>query len=188
MSAPPAGAAGAPAPARTRRLFFALWQDEATRAALHRSTRAMARHSGGKPVPPENFHLTLAFLGSVPEARCPDVLAAGAQLSLPQLTLLLDRFGYFQAPQVLWIGPSVDTEELRAFVGRLWQQLAAAHAPADVRPFHPHVSIARKVSAPPQLAPPRPVSWAVSRFALVESETHPAGARYRVVAEFPPRV
>jgi 2'-5' RNA ligase len=168
-----------------RRIFFALWPDEATRAALRRATRALQRHCGGKPVAPEGFHLTLAFLGNVPEERCAALVAAAAGLELPPLTLTLDRIGYFQEAQVLWIGPSVDPEPLRDFVARLWRALDAADVPADIRPFHPHVTIARKVAAPRGLGPPRPVSWPLTGFTLLESETRPQGAQYRPVAEFP---
>jgi len=51
----------------TRRLFFALWPDEATREQLAHITRKAVRGSGGRPIPVENLHSTLVFLGSVPE-------------------------------------------------------------------------------------------------------------------------
>jgi len=167
-----------------RRLFFGLWPDDATREALHRTTRATVRHCGGKPVPPANFHLTLAFLGNVAEERCEDIAAAGARMSLPELTLTLDRYGYFAAPRVLWLGSSAEVPSLRNCVAVLWRALADAGVPPDARPFHPHVSVARKVASPPELRPPRPVTWAVRGFALIESETLPEGARYRPLANY----
>lgn len=167
-----------------RRLFFGLWPDDETREALHHATRVTVRHCGGKPVPPRNYHVTLAFLGNVPEERCEDIAAAGARRSLPELTLTFDRYGYFAAPQVLWLGSSAEVPALRDFVAGLWRALAEAGAPPDARPFHPHVSLARKVTSPPELRPPRPVTWAVRDFALIESETLPEGARYRPVATF----
>ena len=91
---------------RLRRLFFALWPDEATREALRRATRTVLRHCGGKPVRPENFHITLAFLGNVPDEQLDAVLGAASGISLEPLTLTLDRFGYFPVPQVLWLGPA----------------------------------------------------------------------------------
>lgn len=54
---------------RARRLFFALWADEAMRQAMAQATRKAASASGGHPVPAENLHVTLAFLGPVPERR-----------------------------------------------------------------------------------------------------------------------
>lgn len=171
---------------RLRRLFFGIWPDEATRTALRRSTRALVRHCGGRPVSPENFHITLVFLGSVPDERCAVVSAAAARLRLEPFTLTLDRVGYFAVPQVLWIGPSEDPAPLRAFVARLIRELADAGAAPDlVRPFQPHVTLARKVAEPPELHRVRPVAWPVTGFVLLESETRPSGVRYRPVAEFP---
>jgi 2'-5' RNA ligase len=170
---------------RVRRLFFGLWPDAATREALRRATRALVRDCGGRPVPPENYHLTLAFLGNVADEHVDAIVNAGRGLSLAPLTLTLDQFGYFPAPQVLWIGPVEAPEPLRQLAVDIWLALDAAGVPPEARLFHPHVSLARKVPAPPDLSPPRPVAWPVSGFALMESDTDPDGARYRVVASFP---
>lgn len=169
---------------RLRRLFFALWPDDGTREALRRATRALVRHCGGRPVPARNFHLTLAFLGNVPDEQIDAVHAAGRACALDPLTLLLDRFGYFPAPQVLWLGPTAAPEALGRLAADLDRALAGAGLPADARPFHPHLTLARKVQSPPELRRPRPVEWPLAGFSLLESQTDSAGARYRVLADF----
>ena len=50
------------------RLFFALWPDGDTRKAINGLARPAVRRAGGRPVPARHFHMTLAFLGEVPEA------------------------------------------------------------------------------------------------------------------------
>ncbi len=171
---------------RLRRLFFGLWPDEATRGALHQATRTVVRRSGGKPVPPDNYHLTLAFLGNVADERFEAIVDAATGVAVDPLHLTLDRLGYFPAPQVLWIGPAAVPESLPALAADLWRRMAtAAGLQPDGRSFHPHVSLARKVALPPGLSPPDPVAWPVAGFSLIESDTAPAGARYRVVARFP---
>jgi len=168
-----------------RRLFFALWPDEALRSALHRETRARVRHCGGKPVPAANLHLTLAFLGNVPDERLDAVRTAAGALGAPRLLLTLDRYGWFDAAQVLWIGCSESPAPLRQLAAELGHLMAeVAGLNTDLRPFHPHVTLARKVRNPPELRPPRPVEWPVSGFALVESVTDPAGAKYEVLENF----
>src|SRR5262245_57348130 len=74
-----------------RRLFFALWPDSEMQAALAEVTRRWVSGIGGKPIPPENFHFTLAFLGSMDERRVPElepiaesVAAAFARSGMPQ--------------------------------------------------------------------------------------------------------
>lgn len=168
-----------------RRLFFALWPDEKTRDALRRVTRSVVRHCGGRPVPPASYHVTLAFLGNVPDEQFESVHAAARRLRPEPLTLVIDRLGHFAAPQVLWAGPTVVPEPLAQFAADLGRALAAAGLRLDPRPFHPHVTIARKVLAPPEREALRAVEWPVAGFALLESQTDPAGARYRVIAGFP---
>jgi 2'-5' RNA ligase len=62
-------------------LFFALWPDHALQQSLAETTQTVVLAAGGRPVPPENFHLTLAFLGSVPDARISEVAALGANVA-----------------------------------------------------------------------------------------------------------
>jgi 2'-5' RNA ligase len=170
---------------RLRRLFFALWPDDATREALRHATRHVIRHCGGKPVRPESFHVTLAFLGNVPDEQFDAVAGAAGAVSFEPLTLTLDRLGYFPAPQVLWLGPSQTPGGLRALGRDLCAAVVAAGVTPDPKPFHPHLTLARKVRTEPELSPPKPVAWAVGGFVLVESDTDPEGARYKVVATFP---
>ena len=51
------------------RVFFALWPDDATRAAISRATREAVRLSGGIPV---------VAIGGITLETAPDVIAAGA--------------------------------------------------------------------------------------------------------------
>ena len=168
-----------------RRLFFALWPDAPLRAALHRETRARVRHCGGKPVPAANLHLTLVFLGNVPDERLAAVRSAAGVLGVPRFSLTLDRYGWFDAAQVLWIGCTALPAPLQALAAELGHLMAeVAGLRTDLRPFHPHVTLARKVRNPPDLQPPRPVEWPVRGFALVESVTDPDGAKYEVLENF----
>jgi 2'-5' RNA ligase len=168
-----------------RRLFFALWPDDATREALRRSTRDVMRHCGGKPVRLERYHITLAFLGNVPDEQFDAVVGAAGGVTLEPVTLTLDRYGYFPAAQVLWLGPAQTPHGLRALSRDLRAAMAGAGVSADTKPFNAHLTLARKVRNEPDLAPPRPVAWPVGGFVLVESDTDPEGARYQVVASFP---
>lgn len=174
-----------PPAARLRRLFLALWPDEATREALRHTTRKIVRHCGGRPVPPANFHLTLAFLGPVPEERLAAAVAAARATPIAPQVVVLDTLGWFAGPQALWLGPSAPPATLGAHAVSLRAALASAGLGADTVPFQPHVTLARRVLAPGALAPPRPVAWPVRGFALVESRTGAEGASYRVLEEFP---
>jgi len=90
----------------TRRLFFALWPDQATRQALVRATRKAVRRAGGRPVPPHNYHITLAFLGNQPSALFDEIVAAGRRVTASPMELCLDTFHCWPRPRVFWFGPA----------------------------------------------------------------------------------
>ena len=189
---------------RTRRLFFAFWPDEATREAMHHAARKAVRHSGGRPVPAANLHVTVAFLGSVAESLRPEVERIGAAVAAEGLEpqailggkgapggaacppdLVFDGIVFWAKPQVLVAACSQPPPEAAALAARLWAALRVLPIRPDLRPYQPHVTLARKVRKPaPDLAL-KPVSWPVTALTLVESVTDPAGARYEPIASWP---
>ncbi|MGH8273453.1 MAG: RNA 2',3'-cyclic phosphodiesterase [Gammaproteobacteria bacterium] len=167
-----------------RRLFFALWPDAATRSAIRRTTRQAVRQVGGRPVPAENYHLTLAFLGAQPEVRIPALLEAAAGVAPPRGELSLDRLGCFSRARVLWLGPERTPSGLRRDAHALWDALAPLGVARERRPFAAHLTLARKIACPPE-AQIRPILWRYAGFILAESVTDPRGARYTVIAKWP---
>ena len=99
-------------PEPTRRLFFALWPDEVMRGGLARAIRKAVRGSGGRPVPTESLHITLAFLGSVPERRVAALGALAGKVAGElagfdrPLTLRLDRLEHWRAARLLCVLPA----------------------------------------------------------------------------------
>jgi 2'-5' RNA ligase len=174
----------------TRRLFFALWPDEATRARLAAACAGAAQACGGRPVSPANYHLTLVFLGSVPADSLAALQAAVRDLAPPAVELRLDTFGHFRGADVLWLGSREPAAEMTAFAAQLRARVQALGLPADGKPFQPHLTIARKLPSRPRRAPPAPLAvplaWPVRDFVLVDSVTDPAGARYEVLGRYPP--
>src|SRR6185295_11606101 len=106
------------------RLFVAVDLGTAVRRALdelERELKPLARDA--RWVAPENAHLTLAFLGSMEEARVPELskalgpVAAGAA----PFELRLQgggAFGSSRKPRVLWVGVEGDVATLQALHGR----------------------------------------------------------------------
>ncbi|MGH8519928.1 MAG: 2'-5' RNA ligase family protein, partial [Gammaproteobacteria bacterium] len=64
--------------APTQRLFFALWPSEEARSSLAEVTASLHVRRA-KPVPAENLHITLLFLGSVTAQTrtCAEAIAEG---------------------------------------------------------------------------------------------------------------
>jgi 2'-5' RNA ligase len=167
---------------RTRRLFFALWPDDTLREALRLATRKAVRYSGGKPVSPANFHVTLKFLGNVDDEDAERLCAATGDIAAGRFTLRLDTLGSWPKPRIFWLGASRTPEALTALARDL-DDLAERCCGCDPegRPYRPHVTLARKVGKPGELGAISPLDWRPESFVLAASETRPDGVRYRVL-------
>ncbi len=157
-----------------QRVFFALWPDPGTRAALTRLQAPLQ----GRMVRAQNLHLTLAFLGTQDEAACARLCAVLDQLPFEALTLELSRYGYFARAHTVWAGLAAPSPALARLHGALAQRLAMEWRLA-ARPFEAHVTLARDASAPSGSAF-APLLWRVDQIALLASA--PDGADYRVIA------
>lgn len=178
MGEPGVGQGAAPQPPARRRVFFALWPDEATRCAIARATRVAVGHCGGKPTPHENLHITLAFLGPIAAAALAKVIALEPPPTQP-FELVLNRLGFWERAQVLSIAPAELPASLTELERRLWDRLVAMGFERERRPYHPHVTVARKAQAASGNV--TPVAWPVAGVALVESKTGPRSSRYEVL-------
>jgi 2'-5' RNA ligase len=146
------------------RLFVALWPTPATRAA-----------AAAKRVPATDLHLTLAFIGAVPQQQRDAVIRA-AGIPSARIELRLDRLEVWQGGTVVLRPRSVPAAivELQA---RLAASLQAGGVPVDARPFAPHLTLGRKAHGIVRTAQPA-VPWRSTGHVLALS----AGGRYCVIA------
>ena len=172
----------APPDAATLRVFFALVPAAELRDALAGLGRERARRLHGRPVPADNIHLTLAFVGAWPRARLDAPLAAGAALDGETMRVTLDRQGGFRRSGVAWVAPSSAPATLGMLANALAASLRAHGVPYDEKPFHPHLTIARKCRGPFVHGAIGPYVWEIGEVALVASDTRSEGARYTVLA------
>ena len=176
--------------AAARRLFFALWPDETQRRALERACAKAVRHSGGRAVPVPNLHVTLAFLGSVAAARIPDLQrtareqAARLARDVP-VTLTFARLAHWKEAQILCTLAAEHSPTAHGLAVALQEAAAALGLSPDRKPFHAHVTLARKVVRPGALPRLRPVVWRFDAFALIDSRTEPSGPAYSVIDSYP---
>ena len=112
--------------------------------------------------------------------------AVADQVTGSPFELRLDRVGHFQRPRVLWLGTESPPEALTAFHQALGRGLSEqCGVRRDRRPFHPHLTLGRKVARPRFAHLDDPLVWKVSEFCLVESVLTPGGAEYRVLRRWP---
>ena len=134
------------------RLFVAVDLTADAKAAIAAEQKRVAAalgesRSGLRLVKPDQIHVTLLFLGEVPDPRVSAVVEAMAlDIDVPAFELVFGGAGVFPprgAPRVLWIGVTAGTTSLARV-----QQIVAARArrleiPFDDRPFNPHLTIGR---------------------------------------------
>ena len=162
------------------RLFFALWPDDEVRAGLERWSRELHALCGGRTTRPENLHVTLAFLGSVEEARVAEVERAAGGVAPRAVSLVLDRPGYWKHNRITWAGASTVPPGLEAFVEELRGALARSHIGFDAKDFVSHVTLLRDAHEPKGMPALDPISWKVDGFSLVRSVTLPRGSHYEI--------
>jgi 2'-5' RNA ligase len=123
------------------RAFVAIDLPDPVRAALE---AVQERLPLGRPVDPDQMHLTLAFLGEQPDDVIEAAHHAMEGVRLPPFELQLQGLGTFgdRQPTVLWAGLR-DPGPVKALHDRLLPALHGAGIVLERRRFRPHVTLAR---------------------------------------------
>ena len=131
------------------RLFIAVnLPDEIKRAASRIQEKLKLTGADVRWVPVNNFHVTLKFLGEVPQeqaARVIDALAGSLKGSTP-FTLSLQGLGGFpsvESPRVVWLGVKEGAPQLEDIALRIEGALEREGFQKEDRPFTGHVTIGR---------------------------------------------
>lgn len=180
----------------TVRAFLAVELPDDVRSAVVRVADALRSVVAGRArwVPPENVHLTLKFLGNVPEeglARLLRALVPRVARTQP-FEVGLGGVGAFpnaRAARVLWVGIADGAPELARLARQLDAASARAGVPRERRPYHGHLTLAR-LREPARVAlervdPPDPLRFAVDEVVLYRSDNDGDGPRYTPLARLP---
>ncbi len=101
-----------------------------------------------KWVEPENFHITLKFLGNIRECALDDVFSAveDAAKSYPKFEVSVGGLGTFpnvKNARVVWVGIEAGHEKLAALASAIDVRLAELGFPQEDRDFKSHITIGR---------------------------------------------
>lgn len=151
---------------------------------------------GARWVPEENLHLTLRFVGEVPEPSFDDIAVALSGINAPAFDLTVMDVGHFERahrPTMLWAGvqPNVHLTQLH---DRIESALRRIGLKAEDHKFHPHITLARlddtvalervagfiRANSLFRAAPFR-----VDQFVLFSSVLGRSGPTYHAEVEFP---
>lgn len=166
------------------RLFAALEVPVEARAALAGWVASLPADPALRPVPVENLHVTLVFLGAQPSESAEAIADAVVSAARPvgQLTVTA---GAWLPPR----RPGVLVADIEGDVGPLQGAVAAALRPwhePEQRAFRPHVTVARvRRGQRPRaidVQPPPAIRFAPAALVLYRSVLGRAGAVHEPVA------
>ena len=184
------------------RLFVAVEVPPAIRddlAALVSELHALESRSSANKlrwVRPENLHVTLRFIGSVPPEKLDVICAELSRVRSDRPVELRFRgLGFFPSakrPRVLWADMAA-SPNLAAIAGDIDKRLAKLEIPAEERAFTPHLTLARceRSGISPALHAAVEKNAArefgelrTNKFHLIESNLKPSGAEYTTLQSF----
>lgn len=177
------------------RLFLAVPLGVELRGDLSRAVatwRSRDDLAGLRWVEPESWHVTLAFLGSVPASDLSRVIAAAERVARAHgsMTLSTGGPGAFPSPRrarVAWHGIADSDGRLAALATDLREALGLA----DASPLRAHVTLARARREPVDMRPWLARASApegellVDRVDVMRSHTGAGPARYETLASIP---
>lgn len=178
------------------RLFVAVDVPDGLRAAVEEQVAGGLRGAlpDAKWTRPEGRHLTLKFLGEVPEERVDEVSAAlrAAAAGHAPFTASFDRVGGFPnlgRPRVVWVGVGEGAEPMAELAASISEACEPLGFEAERRRFTGHLTLARikrpkKIGELPAVEVPAD-EFDVNEVVLFRSQLHPKGARYTVLERFP---
>ncbi|MCX6769564.1 MAG: RNA 2',3'-cyclic phosphodiesterase [Candidatus Micrarchaeota archaeon] len=171
------------------RLFVAVVAPQEAHAKIEKAALPLQGALGVKVLPPDNWHLTLKFLGEVPDGKVKEIEAALATVRFSPFTVSLSGAGAYpneNFPRAIWVGgKSEGAEELAK---KVEEALAPLGLPADDKKFSVHLTVARSKSAGDIydfLQKTRKVcEWEARSFTLMRSALLPQGAKYEALKEY----
>ncbi|MBI2278047.1 MAG: RNA 2',3'-cyclic phosphodiesterase [Dechloromonas sp.] len=177
----------------TARVFFGLWPSPELAGQLTAIAEAAAKQFGGRPTRLDTIHLTLAFLGDIPETQLPTLCDVARRVAFRPFELSLDQVGFWPRQRLLWAGCHASLPAIGDLVADLREALVQAGFSAQdhERTFIPHVTLVRKLPASSagdiahRLPPVAPLRWPCQDFVLVRSQLAVTGSRYQTIAGFP---
>jgi 2'-5' RNA ligase len=146
-------------------------------------------------VAPESIHITLKFIGEVPEKRLEDIDAAFTGLTWKPFIITVRGVGFFpgtRSPRVFWAGMEAPT--MQGLAEQLDARMERLGFEKEKRAFRPHITLARAresridselVTAAAPYENQDFGSFSVDRVFLFKSTLKPSGAIYEKLKEYP---
>jgi 2'-5' RNA ligase len=174
-----------PEKANALRLFIAISLPDHIKYVLREQVKQWEHvWSFQKWVHPDDYHLTLKFLGPTSRSQVPllEQRLLNVVTDITPFTLSLGQAGIFgeqYRPRILWMGVGGEMDHLKRLQQAVETQMVPLGYPAEHRPFRPHLTLARKYIGHDRFcldqinhlkSPEMGLSWKVNALTLYQSQ------------------
>ena len=167
------------------RLFIAVLLNDQVKLSLQKMQEQLrSQVIRGSFTRPENFHLTMAFLGETSENKLPVLHRIIGDINFSPFEISLKHTGCFKHgdKELWWAGVDLNEPnlpQLKSIHGQLTKGLEIEGFPVDKKLFKAHITLGREIrhTEPIVLACPE-IVVRVARVSLMKSEQLGGGVRY----------
>ena len=133
-----------------------------------------------KPVPACNYHMTLAFLGTIERLQIDSLKQQLALITAPQFSVSLDALSFWTKPPIAMLIPNSPPATLLGLQSAVLDGVRNVGIATDdhTRRYKPHVTLARRFKQQDLPCVSIEFTWQVKSFHLFESLSTPEGVRY----------
>jgi len=186
------------------RSFVAIELGDSMQQALDRLQHQLSIGASARMarwVSPQSIHLTLKFLGDIPERQVDEISAAlrRACAGHAPFEVRLTDAGCFPSsnrPRVIWVGVGGEVAPLLSLQASIDQELGRLGFAREKRGFTPHLTLARirdwvgpgerrELAARLSMLQVPPASMPVRSVAFIRSDLRPSGAVYSLLSTTP---
>ena len=174
---------------KNKRLFLALLLPDEMISSLV----SLVKKLPGRPLPPDNFHLTLFFFGQASSQEEGKIKEAFSKVALEEkpFTLSFADLSFFPSsgrPRGIWVKVGGrDEERLFSFRQRLGEEFLARNIGFNQKPFLPHITLTRFSQKEEVFKRDLPKvafgKFLISSIGLFESRLSKRGADYFLIKE-----
>lgn len=165
------------------RYFFALQPPVAVREQLDALACRYA-NDHMRLLPPENLHVTLAYLGELDGRSLDDVLRVPESLNYRPFHIEFSQLDFWKKPRIYCLTATAPMIMLQ-LAHDLQRRSRQLGFPVADRPYRPHITLLRKAREPLHQTIPT-IRWQADAICLYQSESkNTPGPRYTVIARWP---
>lgn len=166
------------------RYFFALSPDLSSRMQIQHIMKRLPDDPSLKLQTTANLHQTLLFLGQLNQQQINALLKHTDSIRCPMINMQFDHLSYWAVPKILCLTSRAPTADLYDLVKKLQHIAIEAEIDVDVKPYQPHITLARKASEAVSV-PIAPVCFKADELVLMKSVSTEQGPQYQPMLHWP---